>query len=422
MATKTKITAFFARTKQSVKNQSQNITRFFKSKLKRLNSDEPIMAADHPPLGARIKNAFKSKFEKLKNYDWSSLKSKKTLNGSGIKEKLEPIFQNFKNSPKWSELSEKIKSKLPKDVTSASELFEKGFNQIKNQKWTRYSKLIALTLSVYFLADLGAYFAESFIPEPPPPRLNARSTDQLRQTIDDYAAITTRNLFNSEGLIPGDNAGRSDAPPVKTTLPFNLIGTLILKNELSSLATIEDKSASLIYPVRVNDVIPSKAKITKVEPDRVIFLNLTNNQNEYAELPKDLFTMNPMITLGKPKNTSSQGGKKTIEQASPNRFIVPRSELDAALGDLNKILTQARAVPNWENGVFAGYKLFQIVPGSIYDKLGLKNGDTLLGVDGESIQDPGKAFEKLSQLKEKNNAEISIKRDGKEMSFSYDIN
>jgi general secretion pathway protein C len=78
-------------------------------------------------------------------------------------------------------------------------------------------------------------------------------------------------------------------------------------------------------------------------------------------------------------------------------------------------------VPNFENGQLAGYKLFQIVPGSIYDKLGLQNGDVIAGLNGQAINDPGKAFEMLSELKTSSHLELQIKRDGRVSNFAYNI-
>lgn len=289
-----------------------------------------------------------------------------------------------------------------------------------------YGKVLTIVLSTYFLSDLTALMIGKYIPEPPTPsRMPRMLTPAKRQkTLDDFNIIHARNLFNSKGLIPGEDKGPSTqdpgGAPVPTTLPFTLVGTLILNDELKSIATIEDKSASSVYPVRVKDEIPSKASILKVEPRRVTFVNLSNNRREYVELPEDLVTSNPRITLGGPAKGSGGGGAG-IEKVSSTQFNVSRQEVDKTLADLNNVLTQARAVPNFENGVPSGYKLFQIVPGSIYDKLGLQNGDVIAGLNGQTINDPGKAFELLNQLRESSHLDLQIKRDGRTMGFSYEI-
>lgn len=285
-----------------------------------------------------------------------------------------------------------------------------------------YGVLATITLSSFFLADLTALLVGEFIPEPPASRMGRFSTGSGRlKSVSDYEAIFARNLFNSAGNIPGEANSQSPTSdpggtPVKTNLPLNLIGTLIMSNELRSIATIEDRSASMVYPVRIDDEIGEKIRILSIEPRRVIFLNKASSRREYIELPEDTGTA-PRITPGRPTAAAGAG----IEKVAPNQFNIARSEVDRALGDINNILTQARAVPNIENGVAAGYKLFQIVPGSIYDKLGLQNGDIISGVNGELINDPARAFELLGGIKTASHLELQVRKDGRQMTYSYDI-
>jgi general secretion pathway protein C len=279
-----------------------------------------------------------------------------------------------------------------------------------------YGKLATLLLCTYFLADLTAITLSKYLPEPSGSKKNMGGLHKM-PTLDDYNVIFARNLFNSNGIIPGEESGPQDlgGVPVRTTLPFNLIGTMILSDELRSIATIEDKSASLVYPVRVTDEIPQKARIVKIEARKVIFVNTASGRREFIDLPENADTAAPRITLG------TKPGGPGIEQTAATQFSVSRGEIDKALGDLNNILTQARAVPHFENGVPAGYKLFQIVPGSIYQKLGLKDGDVIAGFDGQPATDPALAFQQLSDLKNKSHLELQVKRDGKPVTFSYDF-
>jgi general secretion pathway protein C len=286
-----------------------------------------------------------------------------------------------------------------------------------------YGKLATVVLSNYFLSDISSLMLGNFIPDPGPNSFRSSRYNpdgRADKTVADYHAIAGRNLFNSKGLIPGDDENPnpdSNATPVKTQLPFNLVGTLIMTNPLHSLATIEDKSLSSIYPVGVDDEIPGKAKIQSIEPRKVIFFNKTSGRREYVEIPEDVDTGRGS-GLGGGMNPNQFSG---VEKLSPSQFNVSRIEVDKALSDFNNILTQARAIPNTENGVAAGYKLFQIVPGSIYDKLGLKNGDVITGLNGQTINDPGKAFEMLNELKTANHLELQIKQEGKPLNYVYDI-
>ncbi|OFZ79336.1 MAG: hypothetical protein A2583_00885 [Bdellovibrionales bacterium RIFOXYD1_FULL_53_11] len=285
-----------------------------------------------------------------------------------------------------------------------------------------YGKLATAALCTFFLADLTAMVVGRFLPEPPPARqIRSKFSDTRARSLDDYSKIFARNLFSSNRAMPGDGtAGATQlvdlaGEPVKTALPLNLIGTLILRNELRSIATIEDTSARMVYPVRINDEIPAKARILKITSERVVFVNIGSGQREYIELPQNLSSVNPRISLG----TAPRG--PGIEKLSPTQYNISRTEVDKTLGDLNNVLTQARCVPNFENGMAAGYKCFQIVPGSIYDKLGMKNGDVVSAINGQPMSDPGKALEQLGALKESSHFELTVKRDGRTQTLVYDI-
>lgn len=287
--------------------------------------------------------------------------------------------------------------------------------------------IFVLVLIAWFSADLISLLIGDYIPEPPVSRMSrfGDSGSQVK-SIGDYQVIIGRNLFNSRGLIPGDEVPGTPSDrnntPVKTQLPLNLIGTVILQDGLRSIATIEDKSDNQVYPVRVDDEIPNKLRIISIEATKVIFLNSENGQREYIDLPEELQGAQLSINMPTKSVTKKNTGTGTgIEQLSPTQFNLPRDEINKALGDWNKVLTEARAIPNMENGMQNGYKLIQIVPGSVYDKLGLKNGDVLCGVNGEPINDPGRAMELITLLKTSSRIEMCVKRDGKQSSFAYDI-
>lgn len=356
----------------------------------------------------------------------NSLKQK--LSGSSQRRTEISEKSGFATKLEQWQIRERIAKLLPNDLAKS---FPRSLEPLALAEWASqafqkeavsfYGKGATILLCAYFLADITSLLVEKYIPDPPIARaVTAGGSQRTQKSVDAYEVIASRNLFDSSGKGLGDDQAPPTedlGPPQKTGLPLSLIGTLILRDELKSIATIEDKSSgSVVYPVRMDDEIPSKARIVKIEPRRVIFINTSNNRREYVELPEDLFAQkNPVGVKAAPSV------KTGIEQSSPTHFNLDRKFVDKTLQDLSKVLTEARAVPNFENGQPAGYKLFQIVPGSIFDALGLKNGDTIAGLNGAPINDPGKAFEMLGELKTAKNLELQIKRDGKTQNFNYDI-
>jgi hypothetical protein len=79
-------------------------------------------------------------------------------------------------------------------------------------------------------------------------------------------------------------------------------------------------------------------------------------------------------------------------------FVVDEAELDKGLENLPMLLTQARAVPYFKEGRSIGLRLFAIKTGSLYEKIGLKNGDILKSINGHSLGAISQALKLLSQI------------------------
>lgn len=300
-----------------------------------------------------------------------------------------------------------------------NEAFQNIRNSFSRKSYGLYFTLFSILAAAYFLADTLSLFTHLLIPEAPPvPALRSVAKPKKKASFEDYQAIIKRNIFNSSGLIPEDNDQMlANGPARKSMLPLNLIGTVVLKDELKSMATIEDKSANMIYPVRIDDTVANKIQIKKIERLKVYFINQANGQLEYIEIIDEL----PLLKTRPLSAPTTKGSGDSVQQKSESHFEVNRSEVDKAVSNLQEVLQQARAIPNFENGVQDGYKIVQIEPGSIYEKLGIKNGDVLAGLNGEPINDPGKALQLFNELKTSNHLEIKIKRDGRTMVVNYDI-
>lgn len=324
---------------------------------------------------------------------------------------------------------EKLKSKFSRKTppplpgsspraVSRSAAWEKIEKSFKSKGLRFYVTFLTLLGSAYYLADLPPLLIEKFIPAPvskPTSSFRSDGGATRQKTISEYDSIVKRNLFSSKGLMPDDEARPTgDGPASRTSMPFNLVGTLILRDELKSIATIEDKTDASVYPLRINDEIPEKARILKVEARKVIFINLQSGIKEFVDLPED-------PALATISVTTAPNSAYNVERSGNNHFALNRDDVKKAKGDLNSLLTQARAVPNFKNGAPHGYKLFQIVPGSLFSKLGIQDEDVIIGADGEPMTDPTKAFALLGELENKSRIELQIERGGQPMTFTYDI-
>lgn len=94
-------------------------------------------------------------------------------------------------------------------------------------------------------------------------------------------------------------------------------------------------------------------------------------------------------------------------------FTLSRTAFDAALTDSGSMASEARIVPNFQDGRATGFKLYAIRPDSLFASCGVKNGDVLQRVNGMEINSPDMALEAYSKLKNAGRIELALTRAGK---------
>ncbi|MDO8445489.1 MAG: PDZ domain-containing protein [Deltaproteobacteria bacterium] len=96
-------------------------------------------------------------------------------------------------------------------------------------------------------------------------------------------------------------------------------------------------------------------------------------------------------------------------------------DVEGALSDLNKVMTQARVVPNMVEGKTSGYRIFNIAPASIYTKLGLQNNDVVERVNGVEIKSPDALYQLFQQIKNERKIALDFNRGGRRESVNIEI-
>lgn len=78
-----------------------------------------------------------------------------------------------------------------------------------------------------------------------------------------------------------------------------------------------------------------------------------------------------------------------------------------------------RIVPSFEKGRADGFKLFGIRPNSLYAKVGLKNGDVVVRINGFSITNPDEALAAYDKLRDAKTFRIEVRRQGRPKRLTY---
>ena len=206
--------------------------------------------------------------------------------------------------------------------------------------------------------------------------------------------------------------------PVRSSLHGSLVGTAIAEPRQYSLCQISNPDLNETQVYTIGDKYQG-ARIYGIEKDRVLIDN--SGVNEYidnsAAAPPNL----GVVPLPQPVGVAQGGGGEGVKQLSENQYVVARSEINNALTNLSDLATKARIVPSFKNGVANGFKLFSIVPDSLYAKIGVQNGDVIRRINGYEMNSPDKALEIYQKLRDASRIEIELERRGEALRKSYSI-
>lgn len=214
----------------------------------------------------------------------------------------------------------------------------------------------------------------------------------------DLQVIVERNIFGPLNVAPTPAAVQQKAT---TKSNYKLVGTYVGAGEASS-AIIEDPRKGVQEVFQLNESVFDGGKLSLIRSDRV-------------EISAAGQTEVLLLEEGAPD--SKAGGPV----ASGDEIVVSEADVDAALANLPLLLTELRAVPYFKDGQAVGLRLFAIKSGSLFDKIGLKNGDILKSINENSLADFTQAIKLFEKLKAERSLKLQLERNKEERTFNYSI-
>ncbi len=210
--------------------------------------------------------------------------------------------------------------------------------------------------------------------------------------------LTQRQPFGPLGRAASTAPSAPTPPP--SPLMLSLIGTFITAGQ-EPYAIIEDKKKQNQDMFLLEQNVFDQAVLKKIYQDRVEV-----DHNGKLEV----------LRIDEIGGAASAGVSNEADS-----FVVEEAELDKGLENLPLLLTQARAVPYFKDGRSIGLRLFAIKSGSLYEKVGLRNGDILKTINGNNLGDISQALKLFEQLKEERSINLMLERDKQDREFKYTI-
>lgn len=229
----------------------------------------------------------------------------------------------------------------------------------------------------------------------------------------DIASLLTVPLFG-ESKKSGGATAASTAPVVQSRLNIKLLGTVVAEERSVAVVTISGSKEQLVFVI--GQQMQSGVTLKSVEANAIVVDHSGKLERIEMEEGPPSQGAGGRSPVGETR-TKSQWG---TAPSSDNR-TVSRSMLDEELGDFSKLLSQARVVPNFEGGKADGFIIQSIAPGSLYEKVGLQNGDIIRKVNGNMINGPQQAMAMLKDLQSAAHVTVEIKRAGSVQELNYNI-
>jgi general secretion pathway protein C len=243
---------------------------------------------------------------------------------------------------------------------------------------------------------------------PPPPRARSWAEREI---------ILTRNLFHSSTEAPALTDAQIQEELEKSRLPVTLLGTFASSDPNLSRATLQDKEKNETLVVGIGDLIKNAATVQRIERRRVV---LTENGAPRELTIGEEEGPQPSIQRARPIAARRANANPPAEPRIQSGVAVSRDEIDKSMRDPTQLLSQARVLPKFEQGQMVGLQVNGIKPGSLFQEIGIQEGDVITQFNGIAINSPDQSARIFQELANAADFNVLVKgADGAERPLTF---
>ncbi len=230
------------------------------------------------------------------------------------------------------------------------------------------------------------------------------SDNSRPNSLQDYGIITERNLFLSTLKAVSDKQSEGELfDSGQKITDFELKGTVACNSSFGFIF-IEERDSHKQKLYRLGDKIGS-AKLIKI----------TRNTATLSSGGQDIIL--------KIKATLEGSLLPNLPDSAASRSInLSKKMVNERLTDLKSIMNNAVVRPFFNEGVQEGYIISNIAPNSLYEKMGLQNGDIIIDVNNRHIQSADDLLQTVTLMQSGSSIDLNVKRNGKIETINYSFN
>lgn len=215
--------------------------------------------------------------------------------------------------------------------------------------------------------------------------------------VADVAAIAAASLFGEadaadEPVVAARNLEELEETNLRN---LKLRGTIASDRPAYSIAIISDGgNEEKVYAV--GDPVASGASLHAVYRDRVVL-------NENGEL----------TNLSLPREFEEGTVRASIRRQTPVRQTQNNASIQTVVAqNVSRLADVIRPTPYFVNGEQQGYRVYPGRNRAQFAALGLRPGDLIKSIDGQSLTDPTQAMEIFQSLGTANQVSVTVERNG----------
>ncbi len=233
--------------------------------------------------------------------------------------------------------------------------------------------------------------------------------------------ILRRNIFDSTAV--GTTASGDVDPGVdgrRTSLDVTLLATVVAEPDSFSSALISsgDKREASVQGYGIGDELLGEATILRIEQKKVV-IRRSDGTIEYIDMGGEGSKQASSGRQSKSSDGDEEGG---ITKTGEYSWEVDQSVIAGALGNIDSLISQVRATPHkGPDGEVDGFRLSAIRRGSLLQKLGIKNGDVIHGVNGTALTSATGAMGAFQAMQSESQFSFEVTRRNQKNTFEYSI-
>jgi len=192
-------------------------------------------------------------------------------------------------------------------------------------------------------------------------------------------------------------------PVVVSRLNIKLLGTVVANEHSAAIVLLNGGGEQQVF--FLGDTIQSGVSLTKVEVDAIVV--------EHQGKPERIVMSKSKLLV------EGEASSVPALVSSSREQRVSRLYLNQQVRNFPKLLSQARVVPHFNQGKSDGFVISNIVPNSLYQTIGLKNGDIIRKVNGQPVTSAEQAMKMYQALQSATAIDLELQRDGVIMPIHY---